>query len=275
MMSACRVIACVNQKGGTGKTTTAENLGVGLAMEGRRVLLIDADPQASLSIALGCRRPDELPVTLSNILADVIDDVPQKADRGIIHQAEGIDLLPASIELSGMDLRLLSAMNRERILRAYVDTQRPRYDCILIDCMPSLGLLTVNALSAADSVLIPTQPQYLSVKGLELLLGTVAKVRRQINPALKIDGIVLTMTDRRASFTREISALLRDRYGASIRVFDTEIPRSVRAVEATAEGKSIFAYDRSGKVAEAYANLTKEVISLERQREKCRADAAR
>jgi len=274
-MESCKVIALCNQKGGVGKTTTAENLGVGLANAGSRVLLIDADAQASLTLALGYSRPDDLKLTLTDTLMDVINDAPIDISKGILHQAEGVDLLPANIELSGMDIRLINTLSRETVLRAYINEQRKNYDHILIDCMPSLGLLTVNALSAADSVIIPTQPQYLSAKGLELLLRTITKVKRQVNPALKIDGIVLTMVESRALFSKEIAELIRGQYGTSIRVFQSEIPRSIRAAEATAEGKSIFAHDKNGKVAAAYRNLTQEVIEIEKQRERHRADPIR
>lgn len=269
-MDNCKVIALCNQKGGVGKTTSAENLGVGLAMQGKKVLLIDNDAQASLTLSLGYGKPDDLDYTISDILMDVINDEQLDLQKGILHQPEGVDLLPANITLSAMDMRLINTMSRETVLRSYITEQRKNYDHILIDCMPSLGLLTINALSTADSVVIPTQPQFLSAKGLELLLRTISKVKRQVNPALRIDGIVLTMVDSRTTFTKEIGELIRSQYGPNIRVFQSEIPRSVRAAEATAEGKSIFAYAKSSKVAEAYRNLTQEVLSIEKQREKNR-----
>jgi len=270
-----QIIAVVNQKGGVGKSTTCANLGVGLANAGKKVALIDCDPQASLTISLGYRQPDTLPITLSDVMGKVLTDQPITPGEGILHHAEGVDLMPANIELAGMEVSLVNAMSRETVLRQYLDTVRRQYTHILIDCQPSLGMLTVNALAAANRVLIPVQAEYLPAKGLEQLLQTVAKVRRQLNPKLQIDGILLTMVDSRTNFAKEIAALLRDTYGSKIKVFASEIPHSVRAKETSAEGKSIFAYDPSGKVAEAYANLTKEVVKIEKQREKSRAGLSR
>ena len=173
-MSNCKVIALTNQKGGVGKTTTAVNLGVGLAKQGKKVLLIDADAQANLTMALGYNRPDDIPITLSTVMQSIIDDKSFDASGGILHHGEGIDLLPSNIELSGFEVRLINAMSRERVLKTYVNEVRKNYDYVLIDCMPSLGMITINALAAADSVIIPTQPHYLSAKGLELLLRSVS-----------------------------------------------------------------------------------------------------
>ena len=269
------IIALSNQKGGTGKTTTCANLGIGLAQEGKRVLVVDNDPQASLTISLGWTQPDKLPVTLSTLMGRAIMDEPIRAEEAILHHSEGVDVLPASIELSGMEVSLVNTISRESVLRQVLEELSPRYDHMLIDCMPSLGMLTINALAAANSVIIPVQAQYLPAKGLEQLLQTVAKVRRQLNPRLKIDGILLTMVDNRTNFNREISALLRETYGGKIRVFATDIPHSVRAAEISAEGKSIFTHDPHGKVAEAYRALTKEVTHIEKQREKHQADLGR
>ena len=254
------IISVNNQKGGVGKSTTCENLGIGLAMAGKRVLLVDTDPQASLTIALGYQRPDELPVTLSDVLERVIRDEPLEKGEGILHHSEGIDLMPASIALAGTEVSLVNAISRETVLKQYLETVKKNYDFILLDCMPSLGMLTVNALAASDQLLIPVQANYLSAKGLEQLLGTVSKVQRQINPKLKIEGILLTMVDARTNDARQVAALIRETYGGKLKVYNTEIPRSVRAAETAAEGKSIYAYDPKGKVAEAYRELTKEVI---------------
>lgn len=266
-MSA-QIIAIANQKGGVGKTTTCANLGIGLAQAGKKVLLIDGDPQGSLTISLGNPQPDKLPITLSDMMGKVLTDQPIVPGEGILHHSEGVDLMPADIQLSGMEVSLVNAMSRETILRQYLDNVRNQYSHILIDCQPSLGMLTVNALAAANRVLIPVQAEYLPAKGLEQLLSTISKVRRQINPKLQIDGILLTMVDSRTNFAKEISTLLRDTYGSKIKVFNTEIPHSVRAKETSAEGKSIFAHDPGGKVAEAYRKLTQEVMKLEKQCEK-------
>lgn len=275
-MSRCKTIAIVNQKGGVGKTTSTVNLGVGLAKEGNRVLLVDDDPQNSLTICLGTSNPDDdLDTTLATAMYAEIRDEPVPWEDAIIHNSEGVDLLPANIELSGVELSLFNAMSREKVLKSVLNQVKDRYDYILIDCMTSLGLMTVNALVAADSVIIPSQPNFLSTKGLNLLVRTISRVRRQINPKLKIDGILMTMVDSRTNNAQKIIASLRSTVGGSIRVFDTEIPRSVRAAEASGVGKSIFAFDSKGKVAQAYANLTKEVMALEKESDRSRSDSAR
>lgn len=275
-MSNCKVIALTNQKGGVGKTTSAVNLGVSLAKQGNKVLLIDADAQANLTMALGYNRPDELPVTLSTIVQNIMDKTPYDAHRGILHHSEGIDLIPSTIELSGNEAAIIGAKNRDTILTTHINEVRKNYDYVLIDCMPSLGMITINALAAADSVIIPTQPHFFSAKGLEQLLRSVSMVRRNINPKLRIDGILMTMAMPRTNITKEVMETVRSAYGQKIKVFDTVIPFSIRAVEATAEGKSIFAYDKSGKVAAAYEQFGKEVADIgEKQRKQNRADRIR
>ena len=275
-MSNCKVIALTNQKGGVGKTTTAVNLGVSLAQQGKKVLLIDADAQANLTMSLGYGRPDDLSDTLSSIMQNVIDDKPANVQKAILHHDEGVDLLPSNIELSGLEVRLINAISRESVLKTYINDVKKNYDVVLVDCMPSLGMLTINALAAADSVVIPTQPHYLPAKGLELLLRSVSKVRRQINPKLRIDGILMTMVMPRTNISKEITATVKSAYGQRIKVFDAQIPHSIRAVEATAEGKSIFAYDKGGKVAAAYDQFAKEVAEIgEKQRNQNRTDRLR
>lgn len=263
-MDNCKVIAITNQKGGVGKTTTTVNLGVGLVCNRKKVLLIDADPQGSLTISLGIKNPDALDVSLATVMDAAIEDRPMDESAGILHHGEGVDILPSNIELSGMETGLFNIMSREYVLRNYIDSVRKNYDYILIDCMPSLGMMTINALVAADSVIIPSQPSFLSTKGLNLLLHSISKVKRSIHPSLKIDGILFTMVDSRTNNAKDIIETLRDTVGQNIRIFDTEIPHSVRAAECSLTGESIFAHDETGKVAAAYENLTKEVEQLER-----------
>ena len=293
-------IAVINQKGGTGKTTTCENLGIGLAMEGKKVLLVDTDPQGSLTIvasllwlivciacrfifvrhadiaiSMGWQQPDELPTTISTLMQKAMNDQCIPPGEGILHHAEGVDLIPANIELAGLEVALVNTMSREKVMKQVLESAKREYDYILIDCTPSLGMLTVNALAAADSALIPMQAQYLSAKGLEQLLQTVQKVRRQINPKLKIEGILLTMTDSRTIYGQQVSNLIRQAYGKHLKVFDQTIPRSVRAAETSTTGKSIFQYDPKGKVAEAYHSIAKGVLAdaekrLKRQFEQLR-----
>ncbi len=259
----CRVIAIANQKGGVGKTTTTSNLGIGLAKKGKKVLLIDADAQGSLTASLGYTEPDSLENTLATIMGKVINDEEITPIEGILHHKEGIDLMPGNIELSGLEVSLVNVMSREMVLRNYIKIVRNTYDYILIDCTPSLGMITINAFACADSILIPVQAAYLPVKGLQQLIKTIGKAKRQLNPRLEIEGILLTMVDKRTNYARDISVMLQEAYGSRVRIFSNHIPMSVRAAEISAEGVSIYSHDPQGKVAEAYLSLTKEVLADE------------
>ncbi|MCX4319029.1 MAG: ParA family protein [Lachnospiraceae bacterium] len=259
----CKIIAVANQKGGTAKTTTASSLGIGLARSGKKVLIIDADAQGSLTASLGFREPDKLEESLAVAMGNIINEEEMEAGYGILKHGEGIDLMPGNIELSGLEVSLVNVMSRELVMKHYIELVRDKYDYIIIDCTPSLGMITMNALACSDSVIIPVQAAYLPVKGLEQLIKTIGKVRRQINPRLFIEGILLTMVDARTNYAKDISAMLREAYGGRVRIFENSIPLSVRVAEISAEGISIYKHDPKGKAACAYEALVKEVLGNE------------
>ena len=264
-MPKCEVIAIANQKGGVGKTTTTFNLGVALAHAGKRVLLVDSDPQGDLTTYMGIHDPDNIPVTLSTLMERSIKDEDINSKEAILKHDEGIDLIPSNLELSSMEVSLVNAMSREFTLRNCLSDIKDKYDYVLIDCMPSLGMITINALACADKVIIPVQSEFLAAKGMSHLMNTVLKVRKQINPNLKVGGILLTMVDGRTNLSKDIANELRSTYGTVFKLYDNQIPRGVKAAESSRMGESVLSYDSSSKVAQSYIDFAKEVLEYERK----------
>jgi len=263
--TACHVYACVNQKGGVGKSVSSTNLGVGLARRGLRVLIVDLDSQASQTVSLGWRLPDELPVTIATQLNKILENKPFDPQEGILQHNEGVDLVPSSIELSPLEMRMVNAMSREFILRNFLSGLKSKYDAIVLDCPPTLSMMTVNALAAADSVIVPVQPEYLSVVGMTQLFDTVGLVKQQLNPNLQIEGVLFTLANMRTNLAKNTVAIIREAYGGNVRVFSHPIPYSTKVKEASAAGKSIFAYEPKGAAAYAYEQLVREVEHNGRQ----------
>jgi len=253
-----KIIAISNQKGGVGKTTTVANMGFGLCAMEKRVLLVDFDSQASLTQVLGYQNPDELPMTIPDYMEAYISETPLDKNAGLLEISRDMHLLPSDITLANIDVSLVNAMNRESVLKGILAEFRDEYDYILIDTNPSLGMLTLNALTASDSVIIPAETQYLSAKGLERLLATISKVRKQLNPNLEIEGILFTML-RNTNHSKNVVNSVIEAYGENIRIFDSKIPYSVEAADAGMAGKSIFEYAPKGNVAESYKSFIKEV----------------
>ena len=263
-MEKCQIIAIANQKGGVGKTTTTFSLGVALAKQGKKVLLIDADPQGDLTTCMGYYNQDDLQNTIGTLMSDTIQDKEINIENAILNHKEGIDLIPSNLDLSALEMSLVNAMSREFTLKNAIRNVENKYDYILIDCMPSLGMITINALACCDKVIIPVQGEYLAAKGMGHLLKTVSKVHKQINPNLKIGGVLLTLVDKRTNLSKEVRDTLYKNYGQYVKIYDTEIPKAVNTAKSSSTGKSIFEFDKNSRVADAYKNLAKEVLENER-----------
>ena len=275
-MKKTDVIAICNQKGGVGKTASAVSMGIALTQEGKKVLLVDFDPQGDATYSLGWKNYDKLEDTIASLMKKIIQDEEISDGEAVLTHKEGVELIPANEKLADMEVALVNVISRELVLKDYLEEVKDKYDYVLIDCPPSLGMLTINALAAADSVLIPVQANPLPAKDMTQLIKTINKVKRGINPGLRIDGIVITLVDARTNLAKDVTSQLKENYGSAIKIYDNQIPLAVKAAEVTARGKSIFAYDEKGTVAKAYKALAKEVIrNGEKRKERIRSAEAR
>jgi len=247
------ILSFTNQKGGVGKTTSALNIGVYLAELGKKVLLVDLDPQSNLTSGIGMKKEDK-----KNNIYTVLTGKAKSSESFYSTQIKNLYLIPSSIELAGAEVELVGAMSRENILKKAMDEIRSNFDYIIIDCAPSLGLLTINALTATDQVIIPVQCEYYALEGLGQLTNTIKLVKKNLNPELTVGGVLLTMYDSRTKLSKEVVNEVREFFKS--KVFDTVVPRNVRLSEAPSYGKPINIYDPSSSGAKAYRNLAEEII---------------
>lgn len=259
-MENCKIIALANQKGGTGKTTSTYNLGISLAEQGKKILLIDNDPQTNLTTAFGVENSDELKLSLHDLLTMIMDEQHLPDPSEYILHGEKVDLIPASLNLSVTEINLRDAMGGERTLSALLEPLRQNYDYIIIDTNPSLGLLTINALAACDSVIIPVNPQLWSANGLTALLNIILKVQKKLNPSIRVSGILITMTDERTNLYKKAMGLIDEYFRNKIRIYDVQIPSTVKVGEANFHSCSVSDFDAKNKAALAYLDFAKEVI---------------
>ena len=253
-------MAIANQKGGVGKTTTTVNLGIGLAKEGNKVLMIDFDPQGDMTTCLGVKQADEIENTITKLMFDSVKTGKADCQSALMHHEEVVDFIPSNIDLADFEMQMISVFNRESILKNTINEIKKGYDYVLIDCPPSLGMLSINALAASNEILIPVQAQYLPAKGMTKLMETIKRVQQQINRDLKITGVAMTMAQQNTNIAKSTIEFIRENYGRQIKVFDSIIPYGVKSSESQLQGASLYAISNNSKVAKAYAGLSKEVV---------------
>lgn len=254
------VIAIANQKGGVGKTMTSVSLSACLAKNDKKVLLIDLDPQGHSTKAFGYRNMNDYPLSMKDVIISIIEDIDIDKDKLILHSGEGVDIVPSNISLAGINSILERAMCRETVVKRFINTVKKDYDYIIIDTNPSLDNLPINALTASDKVIITVQAEPYAVEGMADLLRSINMVKRNLNGDLKIEGILITMTDERTNLSKKIIQDIHKNFGQHIKIFNSTIPRCVKASESTGVGESIFVYDPKGSATKAYEKFTKEVF---------------